>query len=47
VVFVEDAGVLNRHLPPAEVDELRPEGAVYGIERCGAERAAYGHESSG
>jgi hypothetical protein len=34
VVFVDDAGVLNGHLPSGERHEPRSERDVFGVERC-------------
>ena len=38
VVLVDEAGVLDGHVPSAEVDHFGAEGAMYGIERRGFER---------
>jgi len=46
-MFFDDAGILDGHLPPAEIHQLGPQGPVYGIERRGAKRRCCGHELSG
>jgi hypothetical protein len=47
VMFFDDAGILDGHLPPAEIHQLGPQGPVYGIQRRGAKRGCCGHELSG
>ncbi len=38
VVFVDEAGILHRHIPSAEINHLRAEGPVDLIQRCAFER---------
>src|SRR5262249_51816320 len=45
VVFLDDAGVLDGHVPAAEVDHFGPEGAMDGVERSGTERGRCWHEN--
>ena len=47
VVLIDDAGVLDGHVPPAEIHHLGSQGAMNGIERSGFERGRGGHANSG
>ena len=47
VVLVDDAGVLDGHVPAAEIDHLRAQGAMDRVQGCGAESRRCWHENSG
>ena len=46
-VLLEDSGVLDRHVPPAEIHHLGAEGTMDRIQGCNAESGRYWHENSG
>ena len=47
VVLIDDAGVLDGHVPPAEIHHSGSQGSMNGMERSGFERGRGGHASSG
>jgi len=47
VVLIDDAGVLDGHVPSAEIHHLGSQGPMNGIERSGLERGRGGHANSG
>ena len=44
LVLVDDSGVLDGHVPPAEIHHFGAQGAMNGIQRSGFERGRRGHE---
>ena len=47
IVFVDDAGILDGHIPSTEIDHLRAKRAMDGVQGCGAETGRCWHENSG
>ncbi len=43
VVFIHDAGVLDRHVPAAEIDHAGRAGTMNFVERSAAQRQGFGH----